>query len=320
MSIDKTRYGASLYKLIRICKEILPSYNKHIYNIITNFNENTQYADTSSALGFENVDDISREISELLLLHSGYNRNTLHGETKASLGLGLIENLRLASEEDAILGTSNDLYLTPYMAGVSVDVNATAPLNAHISSTSNPHGETAEAIGSLSRNTIVTQANEKYLKTERVTNALSAVYNGNKTYETLLTEFRTGLPPANFTSGLIDPRRVASGTPSATSVVMSDNRTWTTIASLANDPQYAGRMIAAASFNDTFTAATALNFIRTNQPYVNLPQGSIVLFTVTETLGTAQHTWNNGHSGTVNKSVGVGHVAIKYSNTDWQVV
>lgn len=320
MSVDKKRYGSTLYKMVRLGRDIFPAYNRHIYRILNKLDEIAIFSKRSDTVGFENIDDVIRETTDLLLLHTNYNKNTVHGETKTTFGLGQLNNLRLATEEEAITGETNDRYITPYMAGQSIDHNAVAAVISHINNRNNPHNETAEQIGGMRRGDVNAIAQEKYLKTETVEGANFGILGTKKTVENIIAEYRTNMPPDNFTHGLIDPRRVASGTPNANTVAMADNRTWTSISEIATNPDYSGRVIAAATFNSSYDTSTALNHLRTNQPYMNLPNGSIVLFTVVERLGNAKYSYNNGHSGTRYHDVGVGHVAVKYGPNNWQVL
>lgn len=320
MSVDKKRYGSTLYKMARLGRDIFPAYNRHIYRILNKLDEVAVFSKQADTVGFENIDDVIRETTDLLSLHSNYNKNTVHGETKATLGLGQVNNLRLATEEEAITGETNDRYITPYMAGQSIDHNAVAALISHINDHSNPHNETAAQIGGMAQGDVNTIVQNKYLKTETVEGANFGILDTKKTVEDIITEYRTNMPPDNFTHGLVDPRRVAGGTPNANTVAMADGRRWTSINEIATNPDYSGRMIAAATFNSSYNTTSALNHLRTNQPYMNLPNGSIVLFTVQERLGSAFFGYNNGHSGTQYHDVGVGHVAVKYGPNNWQVI
>lgn len=320
MSVDKKRYGSTLYKMVRLYRDIFPTYNHHIYRILNKLDEVALFSKRADTVGFENIDDVVRETTDLLLLHKNYNKNTVHGETKATFGLGQVNNFRLATEEEAIKGEANDRYITPYMAGLSIDHNAVAEVINHINNRNKPHNETPEQVGGMSKGDVDAVVQEKYLKTETVEGANFGILGTKKSVEDIVTEYRTDMPPDNFTHGLVDPRRVASGTPNANTVAMSDNRRWTSISEIATSPDYSGRVIAAATFNSSYNVSTALNHLRTNQPYMNLPNGSIVLFTVVERLGSAEHTYNNGHSGKRYHDVGVGHVAVKYGPDNWQVL
>lgn len=320
MSIDKRRYGSTLFKMTNLKKNIMPLYNRHVHRILSKLDEGAKYSDKADTLGQESIGDIIKETLDLLSYHRDYNSNTVHGETATMLGLGTVANLRLATEEEAIAGTTHEKYMTPYMVNTSIVENALKPLNAHLNNKNRPHGETAAMIGSMTRSQVNTLVNSKYNKTEQVVNATHGMMDTKKTYATLLAEFRANLPPQNFTHGFVPPARVASGTPNATSIVLSDDRRWTQISALINSPNYQGREVATATFNDTFTLSSALNFLRTTPPYSNLPDGSMVLFTLRERLGTATHTHNNGHHGDRYHDVAVGHVAVKYSSTNWQVL
>ena len=320
MSVDKKRYGSTLFKMRRLGRDIFPAYNRHIYRILNKLDEVAILSGQADTVGFENIDDVVRETTDLLLLHSNYNKNNVHGETKATVGLGQVNNLRLATEEEAIAGETNDRYMTPYMAGQSIDHNAVAPLVSHINDHNKPHNETAAQIGGMTEGEVDTIVQNKYLKTETVEGANFGILDTKKTVESIIAEYRTNMPPGNFTHGLVNPRRVANGTPNANTVAMADNRTWASISSIASNPDYSGRMIAAASFSNSYNTSSALNHLRTNQPYMNLPNGSIVLFTVRERLGSAYYGYNNGHSGTRYHDVGVGHVAVKYGPNNWQVL
>lgn len=74
-----------------------------------------------------------------------------HGVTKAQVGLSEVQNYGAAGENDARVGTSNTLYMTPLRTAQAIATQALTPLNAHIARVDNPHAVTKAqvALGSV---------------------------------------------------------------------------------------------------------------------------------------------------------------------------
>jgi len=70
-----------------------------------------------------------------------------HGTTKVQVGLGLVENLPLASEAEAVAGSRNDRYMTPLSTYQMVSQYVGEGMNNHISDIANPHRVTKAQVG-----------------------------------------------------------------------------------------------------------------------------------------------------------------------------
>lgn len=75
------------------------------------------------------------------------DRQNPHGTNKVQVGLGLVENLPLASVQEAAAGLAQDRYMTPYLTRQTVYVFAEVPLANHVNNANNPHGTTAVQVG-----------------------------------------------------------------------------------------------------------------------------------------------------------------------------
>lgn len=69
-----------------------------------------------------------------------------HATTAAQVGLGLVQNFGVATLADAIAGTRNDEYMTPYLVAQAVNGQFGASFNAHITNYNNPHQTTAAQV------------------------------------------------------------------------------------------------------------------------------------------------------------------------------
>lgn len=117
-----------------------------------------------------------------LSAHTGNFLNP-HQTTKAQVGLGSVENFAVATQAEAVAGTTNDRYMTPLRAKNSVD-SWTAVYAAHVSNTNNPHSVTKAQVGlgSVENYPVATQAeaqagtvNVKYMTPQRVKEAIDAI-------------------------------------------------------------------------------------------------------------------------------------------------
>lgn len=70
-----------------------------------------------------------------------------HQVTKAQIGLGLVQNYGIATDNEAIAGTSNALYMTPYLVALALARGADASLDGHIKDFANPHKVTKAQVG-----------------------------------------------------------------------------------------------------------------------------------------------------------------------------
>lgn len=70
-----------------------------------------------------------------------------HYTTKHQLELGNVENLPVATDEQARLGQVNSVYITPHGVKLLINEHGIKPLNTHKNRTDNPHGTTKAQIG-----------------------------------------------------------------------------------------------------------------------------------------------------------------------------
>lgn len=70
-----------------------------------------------------------------------------HNVTKAQLGLGLVPNYGVATEQDAIEGTSPQALMTPQRTTQAIQALALAQFNLHTSDQDNPHNVTKGQVG-----------------------------------------------------------------------------------------------------------------------------------------------------------------------------
>ena len=70
-----------------------------------------------------------------------------HQVTKAQIGLGLVQNYGIATDADALAGSSNALYMTPYLVGLMMSRGSDATLTGHLNDFNNPHKVTKAQVG-----------------------------------------------------------------------------------------------------------------------------------------------------------------------------
>lgn len=73
--------------------------------------------------------------------------NNPHRVTKAQLGLSLVGNYALASVDEAVAGTANDVLMTPYLVTRMIATGANASLQGHLADHENPHQVTKAQVG-----------------------------------------------------------------------------------------------------------------------------------------------------------------------------
>lgn len=156
-----------------------------------------------------------------------------HVDTKASvlIDLGRVANYPVATEAQAIAGTSNALYTTPYLTSKALDEWALKPLRAHIDNKANPHAVTVTQTEAVTKVQVANMLDSKYGINETVANTNNAFYNNRLyNYDQLFEDYRFNLLATNFTyggaAGYIHPSRIGRGAPTAAKVLMSDGM-WT---------------------------------------------------------------------------------------------
>ena len=82
----------------------------------------------------------------LIETHTLRNDNP-HAVTKAQVGLSNVQNYGVATNQQAVDGTSNSLYLTPLNLKSVLDASVFTVVSAHSNRTDNPHGVTKTHVG-----------------------------------------------------------------------------------------------------------------------------------------------------------------------------
>lgn len=70
-----------------------------------------------------------------------------HNVTKTQVGLGSVQNYGVASEAEALAGTSTDKYMTPFLVNKAVKSLASDGLTNHLADKENPHAVTKTQVG-----------------------------------------------------------------------------------------------------------------------------------------------------------------------------
>ena len=117
------------------------------------------------------------------------DRTNPHDVSKEQVGLGLVPNLALANQAEAIAGTINTAFMTPLRVAEAITATAIASLNQHAGLT-NPHNTTASdvGLGNVQNYPIATTveaqagtANNVYMTPLRVAEAIAASASSNIT-------------------------------------------------------------------------------------------------------------------------------------------
>lgn len=313
-------YGSMLFKMAALTSTIFPMYNGEIYRILTKLDEDAKMANHADTLGYMDMDDLIELANNLLDVHKNPpGSNLVHGETKSTIGLDVVRNLKLANYQEAILGESNDLYMTPYMAMESLRINGLVPLHDHVNDKDNPHEITAEQLDTLIRSEVDSIVSSKYYKDETVAGANLGELNGKKNYTQLLDHFRTKLPAANFTLGTVPPTAAAAGTPGPGTVINPAMNRWEGIGNYLSNSGI-GAIVTTASFNSSHSPSTAFNFIKSNSPYKDLPPNSVVFFKTIRRGVTDYHmSGGNGSSWHYSRHTDYWStsIAVKTTNSSW---
>lgn len=86
------------------------------------------------------------QVGSTVALHIARTDNP-HGTTKTHVGLSNVENLPLASVPEALAGTAQNRYMSPYLVKALVDAVTGGSVSAHAARTDNPHGVTKVHVG-----------------------------------------------------------------------------------------------------------------------------------------------------------------------------
>lgn len=75
------------------------------------------------------------------------NTNNPHNTTKTHVGLGNVQNYAVATQQDAVDGAANNLYMTPLRTKQAIEQFAGETLSSHITNQNNPHNVTKAQVG-----------------------------------------------------------------------------------------------------------------------------------------------------------------------------
>ena len=103
-----------------------------------------------------------------------------HRTNKHHVGLGQVENMPLASEDDARNGIQKIGYMTPYLTKLAIESLVKSGLDSHSALTDNPHKVTAEQVGAFTKQETRQLTDNKLDKTATAANS-DKVYGLDKT-------------------------------------------------------------------------------------------------------------------------------------------
>lgn len=164
------------------------------------------------------------------------DKNDPHNVTPLQVGLDIVQNYKVATDAEAKAGTSNTLYLTPYLANLVVKVNGTDSMEAHIAMRpANPHNTTAAQIQPPvdTKTAQTTKLNAFYLKGDTVANAQTTMYGSTLYNQDSFMQFlRANQNTANFNQGVLVPNQITYGPFGADKILRGDG-TWASLTQLA---------------------------------------------------------------------------------------
>ena len=154
------------------------SYEKQVwqkYDDLKTEDENIKNGAVVTDDRMNHIEDGIKNVDQDMAFHVSDLKNP-HKVTKAQIGLGNVSNFEIATEQEAISGTSNVKYMTPLLTkkaakfyvdkkdvGLSNVTNvqqaSKSDFDAHISNKSNPHKVTAAQVGAYTKS----ETDEKYV-------------------------------------------------------------------------------------------------------------------------------------------------------------
>jgi hypothetical protein len=191
-----------------------------------------------------------------------------HQSDAEKVGLGLLRNLPVASNAQALLIASDNLYMTPKLAWAVSDELAAKPLKAHTDlKPANPHNVSFTQMNSHSKAQATTIINSKHKKGTTIANTRSIYYqNAWHSYDEYVAKLRKNLSTAYFPSGILKPEKMGSG-PLASNTVMRGDRKWSRVTDIV--AEYVKTK--SGSWNgisvNSYDPNVAMNIIRSTWPY-----------------------------------------------------
>ena len=127
---------------------------EYIVNAIEDLRNAVLNGDTASHSAIiRRIDDLRNWVNQRLVDNIAIleehirDASNPHAVNKNQVGLGQVQNFPIATEPQALAGTANNLYMTPYLVAKLVSFKVSDALLTHVADKSNPHGVTKEQVG-----------------------------------------------------------------------------------------------------------------------------------------------------------------------------
>lgn len=193
-----------------------------------------------------------------------------HRTTPTQIGLQDMNNWPMATKAESLAGVNNR-YTNPTRVYQQLVLDAFPKLNAHVTDTKRPHGETAAQIGAYT----VDQVNALWrTRLPREATAANSNLLGGYNYDQFMAITRDNIPTANVVTGVFNTARLAPGAANAGTVMVGGS--WRSIADIfaAYDTQKA------AVFYVGYVGTSAQTVAWLNANYTDLntyPVGTYVI-------------------------------------------
>lgn len=239
----------------------------------------------------DRLDQFLAKFNSRLQDHIDNKANPHHSDAE-KIGLGLVRNLPVATNAQALAITSDDLYMTPKLAWAVSDELASKPLNTHIGlNPANPHDVSYLQLNSHNKAQATAIINSKQQKGSVVANTRTIFYQGAwRTYDDYVWMLRHNLSAAYFPSGVLQPKWLGSG-PLEWNAVMRGDRRWSRVSDIlaeyVTSPASTFNVISVNSYDPN----VAMNIVRSTWPWE--PIGSTVFARM---LVAVQQGWGNGET------------------------
>lgn len=210
-------YGWEIFKteLVRITNAI-QTVNKRDMSDVRDTMKSSSAANTSRIEALSNL--IDQHIK---------NTSNPHQLTLRQVNLEYYEGRYIVQRDGIYDDFTDDQFLTPAAIKRYLVDQAYAPFKEHVNNTNNPHQLTLQQIGASSAADITFTVNSKYGKNDQV---LNTDHLDGKSYAEVIAYMRSNLDASRVMNGTLDPRRLGTGTPSATTVLV--NGKWTDLSDI----------------------------------------------------------------------------------------
>ena len=127
---------------------------EYIVNAIEDLRNAVLNGDTASHSAIiRRIDDLRNWVNQRLVDNIAIleehirDASNPHAVNKNQVGLGQVQNFPIATEPQALAGTANNLYMTPYLVAKLVSFKASDALLTHVADKSNPHAVNKDQVG-----------------------------------------------------------------------------------------------------------------------------------------------------------------------------